>query len=58
MKSKQMAEKERERFYELEDKAKEKFLEYSDFYAGDWLEDDEAGEYAILYEKFLADELA
>jgi hypothetical protein len=46
--------KELERFEELEEFAKDKFIECSDFYVEDWLDDtEERKEYLKLKAKFL-----
>jgi hypothetical protein len=52
-----MTREERERYHELYNQGLDSYLEYSDFYAGDWLDEEESKEYDELFEKFIEEEL-
>jgi hypothetical protein len=48
-----LTKKEKCRLYELELKARDTFIENSDFLPSDWLEEQEAKEWEKLFNKFL-----
>lgn len=49
----QLTNKEMKRLEELEEEAKSIFIENSDYIAGDFLDDEKAKEWRILFDKFL-----